>query len=129
MEPELETAALLQSLEDQLLNPETRRSADQVSSLLADEFIEFGSSGRVFDKSKTIESLQLEQHEKSIQRSITDFSMRRLAPDIALVTYRLAVRRGPAETGTHTLRSSIWKSINGQWKMIFHQGTLTSLDR
>lgn len=25
----------------------------------------------------------------------------------------------------NSLRSSIWKCIEGKWKMIFHQGTLT----
>ena len=57
MEPELQEKDLLRRLEEQLLQPETRSSADQLGKLLADEFIEFGSSGRVFDKAKIIESL------------------------------------------------------------------------
>jgi hypothetical protein len=44
MEADLDTADLLRSLEERLLKPETRRSVDQVSDLLADEFVEFGSS-------------------------------------------------------------------------------------
>ena len=127
MEPELQETDLLRRLEEQLLQPETRSSADQLGKLLADEFIEFGSSGRVFDKAKIIESLQQEQHlphARSVQRSIADFSARRLAPEIVLVTYRIVVRAASHEE-RHTLRSSIWKSIDGRWQMVFHQGTLS----
>jgi hypothetical protein len=50
--------ALLRGLEEELLKPEVRRSADRLSHLLADEFVEFGSSGRIFDKRQIIESLK-----------------------------------------------------------------------
>jgi hypothetical protein len=43
------------------MHPSVRASPDQVARLLADEFIEFGSSGRVFDKRQIIELLQQEQ--------------------------------------------------------------------
>src|SRR5271156_5266438 len=62
----------VQKREEQLLQPEIRRSADQVSYLLADEFVEFGSSGRVFDKAQIIASLQQEK-EQAAQRTIHDF--------------------------------------------------------
>jgi hypothetical protein len=47
-------------LEEDLLKPEVRRSAERVNCLLADDFIEFGSSGRIFDKRGIIEALQLD---------------------------------------------------------------------
>jgi len=122
MERASELADVLRRLEEQLLQPEIRRSADQVSYLLADEFVEFGSSGRVFDKAQIIASLQQEK-EQAAQRTIDDFSVKWLTPEIALLAYRLVVRRGASEEETHTLRSSIWKLIDGRWQMIFHQGT------
>jgi hypothetical protein len=128
MEPKLNETGLLRRLEDQLLQPDTRRSADQLDHLLADEFVEFGSSGRVFDKVTIIEWLNEEPPALSVQRSISDFSAKWLTPEIALVTYRLVVRRGDVEAEAHSLRSSIWKAINGRWQMIFHQGTLASLE-
>jgi hypothetical protein len=124
---ELQTADLLLSLEERLLQPETRKSADQVGDLLADDFVEFGSSGRIFDKSRIIESLREEQQGQSARPSISDFSARSLAPGVVLVTYRLAVQYGAAEHEVHTLRASIWKAINGRWQMVFHQGTPTNL--
>jgi hypothetical protein len=120
---ELETADLLRGLEERLLQPEIRRSVAQIGDLLADEFVEFGSSGRAFDKSKIIERLAQELQATPPQRSITDFSVRWLAPDTVLATYRLVVGHDATDDERHTLRSSIWKLIDDKWQMIFHQGT------
>lgn len=125
MKPEPNTADLLRSLEEQLLQPQIRKSAAKLSDLLADEFVEFGSSGRAFNKSETIESLRRERADHSVQRAIVDFAVRWLAPNTVLATYRLVVRHGSDERERHTLRSSIWKSSHGNWQMIFHQGTPT----
>ncbi|MDZ8034490.1 DUF4440 domain-containing protein [Nostoc sp. DedSLP04] len=91
--------------------------------LLADEFIEFGSSGRVFNKQQIIESLQNESIQPLTQRLITEFKTLVLATGVVLVTYRI-VRHISDKQPVHSLRSSIWKLNNERWKMIFHQGTL-----
>ena len=105
-----------------MLQPDVRKSAQDVADLLADEFIEFGSSGRIFNKQQIIESLQ---HEPPIQRSLVEFHTSVLPPGVILVTYR-AIRRCVADgQPTHSLRSSIWKLIEGRWQMVFHQGTLS----
>lgn len=122
MELESSQAAVVRQLEERLLQPEVRKSARDVAHLLADEFIEIGSSGGVFDKQQIIESLQ---NEPVIHRSFMDFKTSILAPDVILAIYR-AIRHGaPGERPTISLRSSVWKLINGRWQMIFHQGTLT----
>jgi hypothetical protein len=118
MEIEVSEARLLRELEERLLQPSVRASADQVAALLADEFIEFGSSGRVYHKQQIIELLQQEQGHGR-QPTVTDFSARRLAADVILLTYRIVEPR--------TIRSSIWKLINGQWRMVFHQGTKSEI--
>jgi hypothetical protein len=114
MELEASEARLLRELEESLLQPSVRATADQVAMLLADEFTEFGSSGRVYDKQQVIVALQ-QEHGQGSKLTITDFSARRLAPDVVLLTYRIVE--------TRTIRSSIWKLMNGQWRMVFHQGT------
>ncbi|WP_442949931.1 DUF4440 domain-containing protein [Nostoc sp.] len=43
-------------MEERLLQPDVRKSAKDIIDLLADEFIEFVSSGRVFNKQQIIES-------------------------------------------------------------------------
>ena len=60
--------SLLRQLEERLLQPDVRKSVKDVMDLLADEFIEFGSSGRVFDKQQIINSLQNEPIEPITQR-------------------------------------------------------------
>ncbi|MDZ7953214.1 nuclear transport factor 2 family protein [Nostoc sp. DedQUE09] len=115
--------SLFRELEERLLQPDVRKSAKDIMDLLADEFIEFGSSGRVFNKQQIIESLQNESIQPLTQRLITEFKTLVLATGVVLVTYRI-VRNISGKQPVHSLRSSIWKLNNDQWKMIFHQGTL-----
>ena len=104
----------LRGLEERLLDPEVRGSAERVDELLAEDFVEFGSSGLVYDKSAVIEALGRDPGFVGT-RTLCDFSLRELSPTVVLVTYRIG------ETGT--LRSSIWQGREGRWRMVFHQGT------
>jgi hypothetical protein len=114
--------ALLRQLEERLLQPEVRKSAQEVADLLADAFIEFGSSGRVFDKRQIIQGLQ---HEPMMQRSLREFQTAILAQGVILVRYRAIRQNARDGEPTHSLRGSIWKLIDGRWQMVFHQGTLS----
>ena len=116
-------AALLRQLEEELLKPEVRKSADRVARLLADDFIEFGSSGHAFDKAQIIEALQKETPDPAVRIRLTEFAARRLAPEVVLVTYRTVRQGGLDAAPASRLRSSIWKVIDGRWQMVFHQGT------
>jgi hypothetical protein len=107
---------LIQQHELALLDPDTRKSA-QVDQLLSDTFVEFGSSGRVYDKTDVVSALR---SESSIAYTVSDFAVRLLAPRVALATYR-AVRH--VEPPQHTLRSSIWMESVAGWRLVFHQGT------
>jgi hypothetical protein len=113
--------AQLRHLEEQLLQPEVRSSTERLAALLAEDFVEFGSSGQVFNKKQIIAALA---EETPTKRSLSEFEARMLSEDIALVTYRATRRSKPGTGAVHTLRSSIWRRNNGQWQMVFHQGTL-----
>lgn len=90
-----------------------------LESLLADDFLEFGSSGRRWDRQATIASLHPTVTSEPLEFSA--FTARSLGPDTALVTYELAI---PAGDGLRrTFRSSIWHRRAGRWQMVFHQGT------
>ena len=102
-------------LETSLHKKQVRNSAESTSVLLADGFIEFGSSGRVWNKASIIESMRREAVDQQV--TVVDFAARELAPDVVLVTYISKKSNGS------TLRSSIWKRCEGKWQMIFHQGT------
>lgn len=103
-------------LEETLLQPHIRKAPEELSRLLADDFKEFGGSGRMFDKQQVIGSLANETTERM---EIAAFELKLLAPDIALVTYRLTK---PA-ISKQSLRSSIWQRNEDTWQMVFHQGT------
>src|SRR5215469_14798487 len=111
-------------LETALHKREVRSSPKAVSELLADEFVEFGSSGRVYDKPAIIEALKNETGDPQI--AVEEFSVRDLAPDVVLVTYKSKPAGSQAATA---LRSSIWKRIGGRWQMVFHQGTRVPIDK
>ncbi len=112
---------VLEALERELLQNSTRKNAKRVSEILADEFREFGSSGKIYSKSDIIAALQTES---SVDLSLSDFQAVPLTPEISLVTYRAAKRTADG-TVLHSLRSSIWISDGTQCRMLFHQGTAT----
>lgn len=111
----------LRDLEEQLLLPEVRQSSKRVAALLAEDFVEFGSSGRTFRKKQI---LKLLRNEPFARRSLSHFKSTALAENIVLVRYVATRRVGRGRT-VRSLRSSIWRRKNGRWQMVFHQGTLT----
>jgi hypothetical protein len=113
---------LFRDLEEKLLRQEIRNSPGEVATLLHPHFFEFGQSGTVWNRQQTIDMLA---QERPMEGSLTDLSVRSLAANVTLVTYR-AVGRDPASGNEwHSLRSSVWKLTDGRWQMIFHQGTPT----
>ncbi|UCE65630.1 MAG: DUF4440 domain-containing protein [Candidatus Zixiibacteriota bacterium] len=117
------TKQLLYDLENRLLQPEVRHSREELEKLLAEEFVEFGSGGRIYNIQSIIEELA---KESNVRISMTDFEMVSLASNVALVTYRAVYSEGEGEPAHHSLRSSIWKLAGDTWQLIFHQGTPTS---
>ena len=117
--PEYELAEHLQTLEWELLANATRKNAARVSSLLAEAFREFGSSGLAYRKQDILVALQ---EEAPVSLSLMNFEMTLLAEGVALVTYQSQKDQGDAPPSI-ALRSSIWVQDGGDWRMIFHQGT------
>ncbi|MCM5557734.1 DUF4440 domain-containing protein [Pleomorphomonas sp. JP5] len=125
MAQDVPDADFFRILEQKLHRPEVRRSPDTVHALLADDFTEFGSSGRVYDKASIIEALVEESiAEAALAPDVHDFTARPIASDVVLVTYRSSRHLPGGAAARVTLRSSIWKLIDGRWQMLFHQGTI-----
>jgi hypothetical protein len=122
-ETEEDLNRILPALEERLLQPEVRRSPAAVAELLADDFLEFGSSGRVYDKATTL--LSLDAEETAWRYEPSEFAVRPLAKGLALLTYRLRATSLVGEGQRCTLRSSLWRQDEDGWRMVFHQGTLT----
>jgi hypothetical protein len=112
-------AAHLRGLEETLLDPATRRDRGKVAALLADDFREFGSSGRAWSREATVELLASGDY---LPPRIEDFSCHLIGEGVALVTYR-SVRSQPPSQAFAVLRSSLWVKEAGGWRVRFHQGT------
>jgi len=109
------------------LSPEGRASPELIDRLLADDFQEIGSAGDVFGKRVVLDELATEARDgHRHERKATDWSVRALSDDVALVTYKVV--RDDRRDGTRaiSLRSSIWVFRDGRWQMAFHQGTRLS---
>jgi hypothetical protein len=105
----------LLDLEQRLLDPTVRGSPQAVIPLLHPEFIEFGSSGRVYTKEMMVQMMV--QETPGVVR-IRDFDVREITSEVALVTYRTI-----GGEGKETRRSSIWLRRESGWQIVFHQGT------
>jgi len=108
-------------LETSLHKLQVRNTPEAVAGLLADDFIEFGSSGRIFNKVAIIEALKAEVVDQHVV--VENFRVRELGPGVALVTYVASKPAGGGPTGVRTLRSSVWQHADHTWRMTFHQGT------
>jgi hypothetical protein len=64
--------------------------------------------------------------EPRAQRYLTLFKTVVRAPAVVLVTYRAGRQHGSEASSEASLRSSIWKRIDGRWQMLFHQSTVAS---
>ncbi|WP_173915345.1 DUF4440 domain-containing protein [Halobacillus sp. Marseille-Q1614] len=107
----------LKKLEESHLNLEVRRSSEELDKILADEFFEFGSSGKIINKNDCINAgVTLDE------LKLYDFEIHPLARDVVLTTYYIHNKTKKR----NSLRSSIWKFQKGRWKLFFHQGTVTN---
>ena len=102
--------------EKRLLDPGVRKSREELDKLLPNEFIEYCTSGYVCNKYETLENLPNNEVVEIIPRN---FVVRNLADDVILVNFETFNKA----TGATSMRSSIWKLIDGTWQMFFHQGT------
>ena len=119
MPEDLQIKEFLVSLENKLLSAAVRKSAEEIAQLLADDYLEYGSSGKVYNKKDTIEALQ---SEPVIEISAHDFEVKLLTPEVALVRY-IAVKKDKTIINASCLRSSLWKKTGENWQIVFHQGS------
>jgi len=107
-------------LELSLLDVDIRKDINILNKLIADEFVEFGSGGKIYTKTDILQHLSTESKREF---EMSNFSTVVLADNCMLATYQLQ------EKDSKSLRSSIWKKFNNDWKMIFHQGTLVQEEK
>lgn len=107
----------LYELEVSLWKPETRFDRDYMDDLLAEDFFEFGRSGRTYDRGET---LSAPEQPIDIELPLQNFQIHDVADGVVLVTYVSKVQYEELEVGN---RSSLWVHTEEGWKLRFHQGT------
>jgi ribonuclease HI len=111
---EISPEAVVESLERELLRPETREDLGRTGVLLHPDFTEIGSSGRIWTRDAMMMSLE-DNPGGPVELELLGAD--RLGEKTVLLTYRSHTREGSA------LRSSLWVLEGAQWRLRFHQGT------
>lgn len=118
IELSVEDRALLQRLEEELWIEETRFDIAYMARVMADDFFEFGRSGRVHTRDET---LAVAKQPIDAIIPLPGFNVRLITEDVVQITYNSHVTYdGVIERGR---RSSIWSRTAGGWELRFHQGT------
>ena len=110
---ELDLQAELLRLEVALATRDPDGIEGGLASLIADDFLEFGRSGRIWTRDSILELLTTGPSSAPVP--MDRFEATELAEGVALVTYHGAIAN----------RCSVWVRRDGRWQMRFHQGTPT----
>jgi hypothetical protein len=89
------------------------------------DYWEVGASGRRYSRNFILNKLA-----KSVPYvdaaaagwQTSEFGLRRLGPDTYLLTYTLD------QAGRRTRRSTIWRRSEDGWRILYHQGTIISVE-
>jgi hypothetical protein len=104
--------------EEALLSPEVRRDADALDALLAPEFREIGTSGRLWLRHEVIAALVSPDSDgENGEWVISERAAIELGDHVIHLSYRLEHR------GRVSRRSSLWRVEGGRARILFHQGT------
>jgi len=109
---------ILERLEEELWREETRFDVRRMDEILAEDFFEFGRSGRFYRREET---LAISRGPIDAVLPLPDFKARLLTEDLAQVTYNSAVTYEGVVLRAR--RSSIWSRRRKGWVLRFHQGT------
>ncbi len=85
-------------------------SAEDASSLIAEDFVEFGASRKVWSKAELIAAMS---QWTPIEGMVENFSVRELSASVCLVTYKSIGVTKERQPPPYSLRSSIWRYTGG----------------
>jgi hypothetical protein len=106
-------------MELKLLDKNIRNSKNELEKYISKEFIEYGSSGRIYTYNDIV-NISSNKDEQIIYE-ILKIDTKILSDKIILILYIIEIKNGNEKIISN--RSSIWKKENNDWKIIFHQGT------
>jgi hypothetical protein len=106
-------------------NPEVGSTTAEFERSMARDYWEVGASGRRYSRAFVLRELT-----KSVPYvdaaaagwQTSEFGLRRLGPATYLLTYTLD------QVGRRTRRSTIWRSSEDGWQILYHQGTIIAAE-
>lgn len=113
-----EEEILIESLEEELWREETRFNTKRMEEIIAQDFFEFGRSGRIYKRNNT---LCIPSQPIKAVIPLPDFNARLLAKNVVQVTYNSIVTYNNIVEKAR--RNSIWTKSPQGWILRFHQGT------
>jgi inorganic pyrophosphatase len=116
---------LILSLEEKLLDNSIRMNPIVVSELVSPDFIEYCSSGEIYRYRDG--DVFSNNPDDLIEYYISNFTVKQISNDCILANYSIRKKKTDANLSVTSNRSSIWKNHDGKWKIIFHQGTISSV--
>ena len=119
LEISMTSLQLMLDIEKQHLDSTVRSSPELIGALLCDDFREFGTSGKTYDRAEALVSVMNDSEVADYK--INDYEIVQLCEGHILATYKLSEQRG--NLLRLTLRSTVWKLVDTKWCMLFHQGT------
>jgi len=107
-------------------NPEFGSTAAEFERSTAPDYWEVGASGRRYSR-EFILAWAKDSSDHFVDSSAagwqtSEFGLRRLGTDTYLLTYTLD------QAGSRTRRSTIWQHAENGWRILYHQGTIISVE-
>lgn len=109
---------LILQYENEFFKKEFCNNIKNLDNRIHDKFIEFGSSGKVYDKNTIIKYLNALDKDRDIK--IVSFKIKEIKDNLIIANYI------SCKEELQALRTSIWIRDMTDWKLYFHQGTETS---
>jgi len=117
----------LRSREPVFHRPEFGTTRADFEGMTGPQFWEVGASGRRYSRDHVLDVLE-DRHQVASHLALEDtweaidFACRELGSDTYLLTYTLL------QGQRKTRRATVWRRVEGHWKILFHQGTVVEDD-
>ncbi len=106
------------ALELEVQDAQCRASQSRLAEIFAPDFVEIGASSRRWDLDSTLQMLRDDAQDPDVAGiEVRDLRARYLTPDVIQVFWT------SHRAGRRARRTSIWRRHQGQWQLVYHQGT------
>lgn len=97
---------------------------EDIETLMCDAFFEVGASGSIYTKEDVIETLLKRYQDPNYQDiwEAKDFILTEIDSENYLLTYTLLQNKTRI-----TRRATIWRNVDNNWKILYHQGTVVEV--